>query len=89
MTSFFMFGNIHLNVTSQHFNVMMSISIQCDSLCTNCQFLKTGRVSHITVPQKTNVRSLCLVVEIPNTHSLEYHLANADLSVVELHCMEE
>ena len=37
-------------VTSQHhIDFVTIIAIQCDSLCTNCRFLKTGVVDHIGV----------------------------------------
>ena len=48
MTSFFMFANTCLHVMSQRHDVT-SIAIQCDSLCANCQFLKTGLVDYIGV----------------------------------------
>ena len=34
-----------------HVDIMMIIAIQCDSLCTNCRFLKIGLVDHIGVLQ--------------------------------------
>ena len=47
-----MSANIRLHVTSQrHINIMMIIAIQCNSLCTNYRFLKTGFVDHIGVLQ--------------------------------------
>ena len=49
-TSFFMFANTRLHVNSQHHDVMSTlIVIQCDSLCANCQLLKTGLVDHTDV----------------------------------------
>ena len=46
------FANIHLHVTSQHPDVTSTlIAIQFDSLCANCQFLKTGLADHIGVLQ--------------------------------------
>ena len=42
VTSFFMFANTYLHVTSQCHDVMSTlIAIHCDSLCANCRFLKT------------------------------------------------
>ena len=52
VTSFFMFANIHLHVTSQRHDITSTlIAIQCDSLCANCRFLKTGLVDHVDVLQ--------------------------------------
>ena len=34
-------------MSQRHVDIMMIIAIQCDSLCTNCLFLKTGLVDHI------------------------------------------
>ena len=43
VTSFFMFTNTHLHVTSQHHDITSTlIAIQCNSLCISCRFLKTG-----------------------------------------------
>ena len=33
----------------RHVDIMTIIAIHCDSLCTNCQFLKTGLVDHIGI----------------------------------------
>ena len=45
-----MLANIHLHVTSQCHDVMSTlIANQCDSLCTDCRFLKTGLVDYIGV----------------------------------------
>ena len=42
-------------MTSQHHDITsILIAIQCDSLCTNCQFLKTGIVDHIGVRSRRN-----------------------------------
>ena len=50
-----MFANTNLHLTSQCHDVTLTlIAIQCDSLCTNCQFLKTGLVDHIGGPTDTN-----------------------------------
>ena len=47
LTSFFMFANTHLHVTSQHHDITLTlIAIQCGSLCANCRFLETGLVDH-------------------------------------------
>ena len=49
---FFMFANTRLHVTSQCHDVMSTlIVIQCDSLCANCRFQKTGLVDRIGVQQ--------------------------------------
>ena len=59
VTSFFMLANAHLHVTSQCHDITSTlIAIQCDSLCTNCRFLKTGLVDHIGVCTDTNNISL-------------------------------
>ena len=46
-------------VTSQvswcHIDIMTIIAIHCDSLCTNCRFLKTGLVDHIGVLQAPKI----------------------------------
>ena len=52
VTSFFIFANTRLHVMSQCHDVMLTlIAIQCDPLCANCRFLKTGLVDHIGVLQ--------------------------------------
>ena len=51
VTSFFMFKNTRLHATSHHDVTLTLIAIQCDSLCANCGFLKTGLVDHIGVLQ--------------------------------------
>ena len=50
--SFFMFAKTRLNVTSQH-----HIDINCNSLYTNCRFLKTDLVDHIGVLQTPTIIS--------------------------------
>ena len=53
-----MFANTRLHVMSQRHDITLTlIAIQYDSLCANCQFLKTGLVDHIGVLQApiTNV----------------------------------
>ena len=50
VTSFFMFANTHLHVTSQRDDITSTlITIKCNSLCANCRFLKTGLVEHMGV----------------------------------------
>ena len=40
-----------LTISRRHIDIMTIIAIHCDSLCTNCRFLKTGLVEHIGVGQ--------------------------------------
>ena len=40
-----------ITMSRHHIDIMMIITIFCDSLCTNCRFLKTGLVVHIWVLQ--------------------------------------
>ena len=49
-------ANTHLYVMSQHHDVTSTlIAILCDSLCANCQFLKTGLVEYIGVLRTPNM----------------------------------
>ena len=59
-----MFANIRLYVTSQRHDIMLTlITIQCDSLCANCRFLKTGLVDHIDVLQTIII---CMLKNVEN-----------------------
>ena len=52
-------------MTSQRHDITSTlIAIQCDSLCTNCQFLKRGLVDHIGVLQTPimGLGMICLTV---------------------------
>ena len=46
---------VSMCVTSKRHDIMMIIAIHCDSLCTNCRFLKTGLVDHIGVLQTPKI----------------------------------
>ena len=66
---------VSMYVMSQMHDTMI-IAVQCDCLCTNCQFLKTGLVDHIDVlqtPMKLSVatfsRSDRAVISTQNVES--------------------
>ena len=40
-----------VTTSRSHVDIMTIIVLHCDSLCTNCQFLKTGLVDHTGVLQ--------------------------------------
>ena len=71
VTSFFMFANTRLHVTSQCQDIRLTlIAIQCNSLCANCQFLKTGLVDHMGVPQtptRTDLGTFTLIIGVCRT----------------------